>query len=110
MTDQSSSQTSSDSASSNINQNASSGPSLPRFQPLPSKQAHPSESSDLTDDEPSPFISDRIKSGHLGKSEMPKDIWIWATVAVVLLGLAIFGLAQRPSEAPTEVQIEEPES
>ena len=87
------------------------GPSLPQFRPLPNNQPPVTEDPDLIDDEPSPFISDRIKSGHLGKPEVPKDIWIWATVAVVLLGLAIFGLARRPSsEAPPEVQIIEPES
>ena len=111
MTDQPSPQTTSDSSRQNIHPTtASGGPSLPRFRPLPSHQTEASESNELLDDEPSPFISDRLKSGHLGKSEMPKDAWIWATVALVLLGLAVFGLAQRANDTPSEVQIVEPES
>ena len=87
------------------------GPSLPHFRPLSNTSPTAADTPEIVDDEPSPFISDRIKSGHLGKPEVPKDIWIWATVAIVLLGLAIFGLARRPSsEAPPEVEIVEPES
>ena len=85
------------------------GPSLPKFQPLPRTEMEPGQP-ELVDDEPSPFISDRIKSGHLGKSETHKDIWIWAAVAIGLLAIAIFGLSQRPSEAPSDVQIVEPQS
>ena len=86
------------------------GPSLPQFRPLPTAESSPAEHPALVDDEPSPFISDRIKSGHLGKAEAHKDIWIWAAIAVGLLALAIFGLAQRPSEAPSDVQITEPQA
>ena len=105
MTDPSSSQP--DPANTNLDLG---GPSLPKFQPLPPTEAEPAEQTDLIDDEPSPFISDRIKSGHLGKAEAPKDIWIWAAVAIGLLALAIFGLAQRPGNTPSEVQIVEPQS
>lgn len=110
MTDQPSSQPTTDSAHATPIEGSATGPSLPRFQPLPPIEPIDSEDPNLIDDEPSPFISDRIKSGHLGKSEVPKDIWIWATIAVFLLALAIFGLARRPSETPTEVQIIEPQS
>ena len=111
MTDQPSSQPTTDSASAKSTEGSATGPSLPRFQPLPlSSESIDGEDPGLIDDEPSPFISDRIKSGHLGKSEVPKDIWLWATVAIVLLALAIFGLTRRPSETPSEVQIVEPQS
>ncbi|MGB3765042.1 MAG: hypothetical protein WA947_00655 [Phormidesmis sp.] len=110
MTDQPSSQPTTDSAHPTLAEGSAIGPTLPRFQPLPPTEPLDDEAPDLIDDEPSPFISDRIKSGHLGKSEVPKDIWIWATVAIVLLGLAIFGLVRRPSEVPSNVQIVEPQS
>lgn len=109
MTDQPSSQPTTDTGATPAESSAT-GPSLPRFQPLPPAEPINSEDPAPLDDEPSPFLSDRIKSGHLGKSEVPKDIWIWATVAVALLALAIFGLAHRPSETPSEVQIVEPQS
>ena len=99
---------SSDTNSSDTNLEMS-GPSLPNFRPLPRTEIEPGQP-ELIDDEPSPFISDRIKSGHLGKSEVPKDMWIWAAVAIGLLAIAIFGLSQRPSNAPPEVQIVEPQS
>ena len=110
MTDQPASQPTTDPARTAPPEGSATGPSLPRFQPLPPTEPVDGEDPAPIDDEPSPFISDRIKSGHLGKSEVPKDIWIWATVAVVLLALAIFGLARRPSETPSEVPIIEPQS
>ena len=111
MTDQPSSRAAADSTESTpAASGAASGPSLPRFQPLPPSESAEGYDPSSMDDEPSPFISDRIKSGDLGKSEMPKGIWIWSIVAIALLGLAIFGLAQRPSETTPEVQIIEPES
>lgn len=108
MTDQTPQPNSSEANSSDTNLEMS-GPSLPNFRPLPRTEIEPGQP-ELIDDEPSPFISDRIKSGHLGKSEVPKDMWLWVAVAIGLLAITLFGLSQRPSSTPPEVQIVEPQS
>lgn len=107
MTDQTSSQSTSEPVDANFE---TGGPSLPKFQPLPPAENDLPERPEIIDDEPSPFISDRIKSGHLDKSSAPRDIWIWVAVAVGLLTLAVFGLARRSSETPADVQIVEPQA
>ncbi|MGC1306039.1 MAG: caspase family protein [Phormidesmis sp.] len=90
---------------------AANEPTLPpKFQPLATASRETGSTHDgAMDDEPSPFISERLQSNEFETDRSSSNAWIWILGAIAA-ALLIFGLAQRSSSPPPEPQIVEPES